>query len=176
MKQLTILLPLKWREEIRFPMHPKCFPKSYLPKVPCSLFQGFISVVFKSSAALLKFRLTWGTLALLSLRPLLDEEWDREEPVASMVHGTQIRRKSLSLRKLGRAIQPLITFPRPLPRAEYTETSHLGVSPLWDWREMDSGGRVRLFHFNHWNHDLLWSIALFYFAQHYSKTPSHGEE
>lgn len=44
MKQLTILLPLKWKEEIRFPMHPKCFPKFYLQKVPFSLSSRVLSL------------------------------------------------------------------------------------------------------------------------------------
>lgn len=40
---------------------------------------------------------------------------------------------------------------------------YLGISLFWEWREMGSAGRIGLFHFNHWNHDQLWSISLFSF-------------
>lgn len=54
MKQLTILLPLKWRKEIRFPMHPKCVPKFYLQKVPFSFSPSILSL--QSSRAVLLYQ------------------------------------------------------------------------------------------------------------------------
>lgn len=155
MKQLTILLPLKWREEIRFPMHPKCFPKLYLQKVPFSLFQGFISIVFKSSAALLELRLTRGTLALLSLWKCRHSGlcWTRSETERSQSSPRYTGQKEVPFSQKARKCYPtpndFSTSSALQLRAEYTETSHLGVSPFWEWREMGSGGRVGLFHFHH---------------------------